>query len=80
MSRILNEHGEPIIPQFEFRPVRKKPVEVAAAGPVESVLYVETLEGLLRAEPGDMIIRGIAGELYPCKPEIFKQTYEEVIE
>lgn len=35
-----------------------------------------TLEGLLRVSPGDWIIRGVKGELYPCKPDIFEATYE----
>lgn len=37
---------------------------------------IKTLEGDHRAEPGDWIIRGIKGELYPCKPDIFAATYE----
>lgn len=41
-------------------------------------LYIATLEGLMRAEVGDYIIKGIKGEFYPCKPDIFKLTYEEV--
>jgi hypothetical protein len=41
-------------------------------------LIVNTLEGPLRASPGDWIIRGIKGELYPCKPDIFAATYEPV--
>lgn len=43
-----------------------------------SWLVIDTLEGKMRASVGDWIIRGVAGELYPCKPEIFNQTYEEV--
>jgi len=39
-------------------------------------LIIETLEGPLTVSPGDWIIRGVAGELYPCKPEIFAATYE----
>lgn len=39
-------------------------------------LCVKTLEGELIVSPGDYIIRGVAGELYPCKPDIFHQTYE----
>ena len=38
---------------------------------------VQTLEGALVAAEGDYIIRGVKGELYPCKPDIFEQTYEE---
>jgi hypothetical protein len=37
---------------------------------------VKTLEGSLNAMPGDWIIRGVKGELYPCKPDIFAATYE----
>lgn len=41
-------------------------------------LYINTLEGKMTASPGDYIIKGIEGELYPCKPSIFEQTYEKV--
>jgi hypothetical protein len=39
---------------------------------------VETLEGTHIACPGDYIIKGVKGEVYPCKPDIFDKTYEEV--
>ena len=39
-------------------------------------LSVETLEGKVRAAPGDFIIKGIKGELYPCRADIFLETYE----
>lgn len=41
-------------------------------------LIIETLEGNQIALPGDFIIRGIKGEYYPCKPDIFEKTYEVV--
>lgn len=41
---------------------------------------ISTLEGLMFAGPGDWIIRGIKGEVYPCKPDIFAATYEAVDE
>jgi len=41
---------------------------------------IDTLEGEMIAILGDYIIRGIKGEFYPCKPDIFKATYEEVKE
>lgn len=41
-------------------------------------LFIETLEGNMKVSVGDYIIKGIAGEFYPCKPDIFKQTYETV--
>lgn len=37
-----------------------------------------TLEGVMHASPGDFIIRGVQGEFYPCKPDIFEATYEPV--
>jgi hypothetical protein len=39
-------------------------------------MSIPTLEGLMTAHPGDWIIRGVNGELYPCKPDIFAKTYE----
>lgn len=39
-------------------------------------LEVETLEGFMYADKGDWIIRGVKGEVYPCKPVIFEMTYE----
>lgn len=46
----------------------------------ESDIYMEihTLEGVHKAQRGDWIIRGIKGEIYPCKPDIFNKTYEKV--
>lgn len=41
--------------------------------------YIETLEGVMRVDPGDWVIRGVMGELYPCKPGIFDATYEAVV-
>lgn len=41
---------------------------------------IHTLEGDLVAAPGDWIIRGVKGEFYPCKPDIFAATYEKVEE
>lgn len=43
-------------------------------------LEIKTLEGTMYAQQGDYIIKGVKGEFYPCKPDIFEQTYEEVVE
>ena len=43
-------------------------------------LLIETREGTMRAEIGDWIVKGVMGEFYPVKPDIFKLTYEEVVE
>lgn len=42
------------------------------------VLVIPTLEGNHQANPGDWIIKSVKGEYYPCKPDIFDQTYEKV--
>jgi len=44
----------------------------------EPRLKIKTLEGTMYADYGDWIIRGVKGELYPCKPDIFEATYEPV--
>jgi hypothetical protein len=41
-------------------------------------VVIRTLEGDMLASPGDWIIRGVKGEFYPCKPDIFEATYEPV--
>lgn len=41
-------------------------------------ISIKTLEGVITASPRDYIIKGVAGEFYPCKPKIFEETYEEV--
>jgi hypothetical protein len=44
----------------------------------EAELVIRTLEGRMTATKGDYIIKGVQGEFYPCKPDIFDQTYEKV--
>ena len=58
---------------------RKKPVVIEAEKCVDRTI-IRTLEGDMTAEVGDWIITGVEGEIYPCKPHIFEQTYEPVEE
>lgn len=44
--------------------------------PKNPKLLIETLEGVMQASVGDYIIKGVNGEFYPCKPDIFHKTYE----
>jgi len=62
-----------------FKKFRKIPVVIEAYQTEEEVL-IETLEGTMKADKGDWIIRGVKGELYPCKPDVFEMTYEKVKE
>ena len=64
---------------MEFKKYRKKPVVIEAAV-IEKKTVIHTREGTLVGYPGDMWIRGIEGEEYPCDPEIFKKTYDPVDE
>src|SRR3990167_1214561 len=47
-------------------------------GTPKVLMHIATLEGVHTARRGDFVIRGIRGELYPCKPDIFAATYEAV--
>lgn len=44
----------------------------------QETMTIETLEGTMTASVGDYIIKGVNGEFYPCKPDIFERTYEPV--
>lgn len=52
----------------------------AGVAPPSIEIIIHTLEGDMRVSVGDYIIKGVDGELYPCKPDIFQKTYEEVVE
>jgi hypothetical protein len=66
---------------------RKKPVVIEATQwfkmgdhpAVTDIGLIGTLEGVMQVSPGDFIITGVRGEHYPCKPDIFALTYEEVV-
>jgi hypothetical protein len=64
------EWPEPFMSADALRPVlhESKPMLVA--------IEIPTLEGTMRADPGDWVIRGVKGEFYPCKPDIFAATYD----
>lgn len=64
----------------EIEKVYGKVVSGQCSGGINSlVIEIKTLEGLMTARAGDYIIKGVAGEIYPCKPDIFEKTYEEVL-
>lgn len=56
--------------------VRKPNMDMNISGDYR--LSIRTLEGVMDARKGDYIIRGVNGEYYPCKPDIFEKTYEKV--
>lgn len=44
----------------------------------EEYILIDTLEGVMKAKVSDYIIKGVHGEFYPCKPDIFHETYEDL--
>lgn len=67
---------EPSEPTATFR---KRPVEIQARR-LKEEMVIETLEGTMTGKPGDWLIIGVKGEPYPCRDDIFRQTYEPVCE
>lgn len=68
--------SERILELSEF--IDNQEVVVNYEKPDSPVLKIETLEGVMTASEGDYIIKGVNGEFYPCKPDIFEKTYEAV--
>lgn len=48
--------------------------------PLTDILLIETLEGKMKCDVWDYVIKGVKGEFYPCKPDIFEMTYEKVVD
>jgi hypothetical protein len=57
----------------------KRRISYEGNTPIETnTIDISTLEGTMNAIDGDFIIKGVSGEFYPCKPDIFEKTYEKV--
>jgi len=80
-----------MIKEYRKKPVVIKAVQFTDDNKPECMIFLEgnfdntlsypnikTLEGVMRIEPNEYIIKGVKGEFYPCKPDIFKLTYELV--
>jgi len=70
-----------------WRKARKKPVEVEFRGPYNDPDTIETIEGdfevdeeYIEEHDGYVIIRGVEGEVYPCGLDIFRETYQQLID
>lgn len=61
----------------KFEEYKKKPITVQAYK-TDKEVYIETLEGTMKANIGDYIIKGVKGEYYPCKPDVFNETYSKI--
>jgi hypothetical protein len=75
-----------IIEAFQLKPNNLEELEQWCGGSIKGIklpkeqqcIDIQTLEGEMRADINDYIIKGIKGEFYPCKPDIFEATYEKV--
>lgn len=77
------QFGIDSIPDWFMNKVTKNEIILVSMGkhfPIEGCCIIPTLEGEMKGDIGDFIIKGIKGEIYPCKSDIFKKTYEEVTE
>ncbi len=71
---LKNSNGEYYVPEWAVEAEKNGTIFFKDQGE----MYIKTLEGDHRASVGDYIIRGVNGELYPCKPDIFEKTYDIV--
>ncbi|WP_121605320.1 hypothetical protein [Virgibacillus sp. Bac332] len=73
----FDDKTETLVALTEF--MNDQPEIVIGYETKKPILKIETLEGTMTANEGDYIIKGVNGEFYPCKPDIFHQTYEKVV-
>ena len=66
-------------PEWIGKSLRKNMGEEGAMMRIGNEVRITTLEGEMTASDGDWLIQGVSGEIYPCKPDIFTKTYEEVL-
>ncbi len=64
-----------VIPDLEFKEAVKKPIPIRCVQ-INEAFAVETMEGTLEGKPGDWLMVGIHGEMYPIDQEIFQKTYD----
>lgn len=79
-AQVPNDFEEACLIQQWMIDNGNKDVELVMTNDKDTSVYliITTLEGKMQAKPGDWVIKGVQGEFYPCKPDIFEQTYEEV--
>lgn len=54
----------------------ERPITLETSNMIGRKIYITTFEGVMTASEGDYIIKGVNGEVYPCKPDIFEKTYD----
>ena len=74
-----------VIEARQLTPLSMESIEAWCGGSIKGIklppekrcIDIQTLEGEMRAQMGDWVIKGVKGEFYPCKPDIFEMTYEK---
>ncbi|MEP7254385.1 MAG: hypothetical protein ABI666_01350 [Ferruginibacter sp.] len=64
-----------IVPDLAFKKAIKKPIPVRCIQ-INEPFEVQTLEGIMKGQPGDWLMIGVNGEMYPCAKDIFEKTYD----
>lgn len=81
MTEVKKFRKKPVVIEaIQLTPFNLEAIEEFVGGDLANTsggVVIATLEGAMHASVGDWIIRGVQGEFYPCKPDVFEQTYEE---
>ena len=72
---LMDKNGKYYVPEWAAKALKDGTMYFEA-----EELYIKTLEGVHHVSLRDYVIQGVQGELYPCKPDIFEETYENVNE
>ncbi|MEG0330718.1 MAG: hypothetical protein RR598_10240 [Anaerorhabdus sp.] len=77
---LVNRFGKPYVPQWFMKEFNKKNAYYGSLSKNEPPceLFIKTLEVSMHVSVGDYIIKGVCGEIYPCKKEIFEESYDKV--
>lgn len=78
--QLTEKNFDPNILDFVGERTNYPNCKIAGIDPEDGYFKIKTLEGVMQGRIGDWIIKGINGEFYPCKPDIFEKTYEYVEE
>lgn len=78
-GNLIGADGKYYVPEWAVKAHKNQVLYFESTETSPCELFVKTLEGIYHVSVGDYIIRGIKGELYPCKPDIFENSYEKAI-
>lgn len=78
---VINAHriGIDAWPDYAWEKVMSNQITLHDCGEPDGYILIQTLEGEMKGNHGDYLIKGVQGEFYPCKPDIFESTYEAVV-